>query len=385
MSRLACVGVALAVLIAGAGRAHGYPQWQFSTGNTRCSYCHLSPTGGGLLTNDGREDAGEQLSSFGGDGAWLHGLGRMPDWLTLGGDLRGAFVVNDVQDPGGAKVAAFPMQAELGASIALPHGLSIAARGGLRGQVRKPDALVPEQNYQPITDSQLISTEHFVMWQPPSSSGYVKVGRFFAPFGLRLPEHIFYVRRDLGFNLMEESYNVSAGYAAERWELHLTAFAPDELRHMGGTESGAAALFEHQVAGDAGAIGAQTKLAFGVGVTRWILGALAKHYVADASALWFAEADLIYNAFDAPGAGRAMQLVGLAGASWFPARGAILSLYAEHEQADLRVRDARWEAGSVQATWFPYAHVERQLLGRLQVPADSAAAKTLLLQIHYYL
>src|SRR5205814_4683754 len=126
----------------------------------------------------------------------------------------------------------------------------------------------------------------------------------------------------------------SAGYAAERWELHLTAFAPDELRHMGGTESGAAALFEHQIAGDAGAIGAQTKLAFGVGVARWIVGALAKHYIAEATALWFAETDLVYSAFDAVGVGSTMQLIGLAGASWFPARGAILSLYAEHERTD---------------------------------------------------
>jgi hypothetical protein len=154
---------------------------------------------------------------------------------------------------------------------------------------------------------------------------------------------------------------------------------------MGSTESGAAAAFEHQILGATGAIGAQTKLAFGVGVTRWIVGALAKHYVADANALWFAEADAVYSAFDAAGIGSTMQLVTLVGASWFPERGAILSLYAEHEQTDLRVRDARWEAGSLQATWFPYAHVELQLLGRLQLPAGGDATKTLLLQVHYYL
>src|SRR5262249_55028109 len=156
---------------------------------------------------------------------------QAPDWLVLGGDLRGAFLLNDVQDPGGPTYAVFPMQAEMAASIALPDDLSLAGRVGLRGQGRKQDAMVPEQNYQPSTDSQLISSEHFVMWQPRWLSGYLKLGRFYAPFGLRLPEHIFYVRRDLGFDTMEESYNLTAGYTAERWELHATAFAPDLLRH----------------------------------------------------------------------------------------------------------------------------------------------------------
>jgi hypothetical protein len=276
------------------------------------------------------------------------------------------------------------MQAEIAASVALPGGFSVVGRGGLRGQVRKTDAIIPEQNYQPITESQLISSEHFVMWQPVSSSVYVKLGRFYAPFGLRLPEHIFYVRRDLGFNLMEESYNASAGYTAERWELHATAFAPDVLRHMGGTEWGGALLFEHEILDDAGAVGAQTKLASGVGVTRWITGATAKGYAAALRTLWFTEADLVYNAFPAR-VGSTVQAVAIAGASWFAGRGAMMSIYLEHEQTDLRVRDARWEAGSVEARWFPYAHVELQVLGRLQRPAGGDTTKTLLAQVHYYL
>jgi len=362
MSRIAALAVGLAVVLLSAD-AHGYPQWQFSTGNTRCSNCHLSPTGGGLLSDDGREQAGEQLSSFGGDGALLHGAaGHAPDWLVLGGDMRGAFLVNDVQDPRGPSYAVFPMQAELAASVALPGGFSLAGRAGLRGQVRRPDAMIPDQNYQPITDSQLISSEHFVMWQPSSISAYIKLGRFYAPFGLRLPEHIFYVRRDLGFNLMEESYNLSAGYVAERWDLHVTAFAPDVLRHMGGTEWGGAVSFEHQILDDSAALGAQTKLASGVGVTRWITGGTAKAYVEALRTLWFGEADLIYNAFPA-GVGSTVQAVAIAGGSWFPERGAVVSIYAEHEQTDVRVRNARWEAGSVELSWFPYAHVELQATG----------------------
>ncbi len=375
-----------ALVLLGAAPAYAYPQWQFSSGATRCSSCHFSPTGGGLLSDYGRDQAGEELSSFGGDGTLLHGVGRrMPDWLAVGGDLRGAFVVNDVQDPGGPKVAAFPMQAELGVRLALPAGFSLSGLVGVRGQVRQPDDLVPDQNYQPITYSRLISREHFVMWRRASRGAYAKLGRFYAPFGLRLPEHIFYVRRDLGFNLMEESYNLSGGYVGESSELHLTAFAPDQLRHMGGTEWGGAAYYEHHIFDHTGAVGGQTKLGSGVGVTRWIVGGVAKQYVPGLKTLFLAEADLVYNRFHATGVGSTMQLVGIVGATWLPARGTMVSLYGEHEQTDLRVSNASREAASLALTWFPYAHIELQALGRLQFPAGGATARTLLLQVHYYL
>ena len=32
------------------GRAFAYPQFQFSSGTTRCAQCHYSPAGGGLIT-----------------------------------------------------------------------------------------------------------------------------------------------------------------------------------------------------------------------------------------------------------------------------------------------------------------------------------------------
>jgi len=382
MARAAAI--ALVWLLYAAAPAHAYPHWQFSSGTNRCSSCHYAPSGGGLLSDYGRYQAGDELSSFGGDGALLHGVGpTLPGWLDLGGDLRGALIVNDVQDPDGAHAAVFPMQAELAARLALPGSLSIAGTVGLRGQVRRADELVPDQNFQPVDASQLISREHFVTWQPESPGPYVKLGRFYAPFGLRLPEHVFYVRRDLGFNFMEESYNLSVGWHSDRTELDVTAFMPDELRHMGGTEWGGAVSYQRHIVDDRGAVGGQAKLASGVGVTRAIGGAIAKLYLPAARALVVAEADLVWNRFD--GAGATLQLVSIAGVSLFPLRGTVLSLYGEHEQTDLRVSNARWEAGSVELSWFPVAHVELQALGRLQLPAGGDLARTLLVQLHYYL
>ena len=76
-----------AALAALAGRAEAYPQFQFSSGTTRCSQCHFSPAGGGLITAWGRDESGDTIS-LGGDGAFLHGAWSPPAWLALGADLR---------------------------------------------------------------------------------------------------------------------------------------------------------------------------------------------------------------------------------------------------------------------------------------------------------
>src|SRR5215831_17223636 len=213
--------------------AQAYPQWQFSSGAVRCNQCHYAPAGGGLLNAYGRDAVGEELSTFGGNGAFLHGTLPLPSPVAIGGDLRGGFVDNGVQDPNGPTVAVFPMQADLSVRIAFPAGFSAVGIGGFRGQVRDPNVLIPDSDYQPISSSRFISREHYLKWQPEALGFYVRAGRFFAPFGLRLAEHLLYVRRDLGFDELQETYNVSGGWVYDDWELHLSLFAPDFVRHEG--------------------------------------------------------------------------------------------------------------------------------------------------------
>ena len=64
------------------------------------------------------------------------------------------------------------------------------------------------------------------MWRPSATGPYARLGRFYAPYGLRFVEHIYFVRRYTGYELYNETYNVSGGYVADDWELHVTAFTP---------------------------------------------------------------------------------------------------------------------------------------------------------------
>jgi hypothetical protein len=287
-----------------------------------------------------------------------------------------------VQDPNGSTRALFPMQTDVSARVAVGP-VSAVVVGGVRGQVRRNEAIVPLQNYQPIDQSVLISREHWVMWQQGAQGLYARAGRFFAPFGLRLAEHLVYVRRDLGFNSVQESYNLSVGYLGKDWELHATAFAPDFLRHIGSQEKGGAIYLEHRVLDDHGAVAAQAKLASAPGVMRAIGGAVGKYYREELRTLVLAEANVVTLLFDRAAASN--QFVGAAEVVVMPYRGVSVTLLGERSQQDLSTGDSAWNAASLLLGWFPYAHVELQVMGRAELPAGGRAARTLFAQLHYYL
>ena len=129
-SLLATVGVLLGL----AAPAAAYPQFQLSSGSARCSQCHISPVGGGLLTQWGAEESSDTLTP-GGDGRFLHGLVTLPEWLQLGGDFRVAALANDVGSTEGTELAAFPMQADIGAAIK-SGAFTVVGYLGARGRVR---------------------------------------------------------------------------------------------------------------------------------------------------------------------------------------------------------------------------------------------------------
>ncbi len=364
--------------------AQAYPQWQLSSGAVRCNQCHYAPAGGGLINSYGRDAVGDQLSSFGGDGAFLHGVVTLPHWLAIGGDFRGAFVDQDVQDPAGPTVAVFPMQAEVQARAALPGGFSVEASAGLRGQVRNPDLLVPVQNFQPVSTSQLIFPEHYLMWEPEAVGPYLRVGRFYAPYGLRMAEHILYINRDLGYDELEETYNVSGGFVYPNAELHLTAFAPDFVRHIGSDEKGFAAYLESRFHEETIALAGQMRVAVAPGVTKLMAGVVGKGYLDRLHTLLLGEVDVVNNVFTDLGDSSRAQMVGAAGFTLFPVAGVMITLLGERNQVDLQLNDA-YTAGTLLVNWLPYAHLELQLMERVQVPSGGSAANTLFLQIHYFL
>jgi hypothetical protein len=376
-------GLAVVFVLLASGAAQAYPQWQFSSGTSRCGQCHFSPAGGGLITGYARDAVGEELSTWEGEGGFLHGAVDLPKALALGFDGRYALMGHDAAEARGPKQSHFPMQADVHARVALSDALSAYVSAGFRGQARAADQPLGASAPQPAGGSRFISREHYVQWRPQAIGPYVRAGRFYAPYGLRLAEHYAYVRRDTGFNLLQESYNLSGGLVRNEWELHVTAFAPDFIRGIGSNEMGVAALYERRV-GDASALGLQTRIGLGTDANRYAGGGFWKTYFENWKTLVQTEVNLVHSAFQAAIPGT-QSFVGYLGLTFFPFRGLWVTPFAERLQTSIGVGDSATNAGGVQLNWFPYPHFELVWMGRVQAAAGGATVKTGLLFLHYYL
>ncbi len=363
-------GVALAPRAASA-----YPQFQLSTGAQRCNQCHIGPAGGTLLSGYGRDEAGDTISR-GGNGAFLHGLWDPPDWLQLGGDARLALLVSDNGGPGQPAVHAFPMQGDLYASI---HASDFYAVGvlGARGTVRG------FQNSDALEDK-LSSREHYLMWRPAAQGAYVRAGRFQLPYGLRLVEHPLYVRRWGGQNYNEEPYALSGGVVKNEYEWHLTAHVKNPFRCTGQACAtyGGVAYYERRV-GDKLVLGAEARAAFfdktDYGYDTYHAGFVAKYWLEGPKLLFMAQGDFGLKKIEkAHYTNR--ELVSYLGVSYFPVRGILVTAAAESWYEDLQTKGSERHAGSLEVQYFPWAHFELLLWGRM-----STDASLLMTQLHYYL
>jgi hypothetical protein len=390
--RLLLSALAAGLLLLGfGGRASAYPQFQFSSGTTRCSQCHYSPAGGGLITSWGRDESGDTIS-LGGDGAFLHGLWEPPSWAALGADVRlAAPLYNNTGGYEAPEWDVFPMQADAYARFAFGEQVSLYLEGGIRGDTRPPDPSVSGR-FDTIGD-RVISNEHYLMWRPSATGPYLRAGRFFAPFGLRFVEHIFYVQRYTGFDLYNETYNVSGGYVADDWELHVSAFAPppesfpDALQSVGVRESGGAAYGEKRFNAMA-MLALQARVGVGSEASRYTGGAVGKLWLEPAKLLFLGEADFTRQQVSAASAGE-NQFVSYLGATVFPIRGLMAGVAYERYQSDLAVAGTGLNAADVEVNFFPWAHCEVLAFGRYQFygpsAGDSATGSLFMLQFHYYL
>lgn len=364
----------LGVLLATAGVARAYPQFQLSTGADRCTACHFSPSGGGLLNDYGRDEAGDTISG-GGDGRFLYGAWDPPAWLQLGADFRAAAGYKDSLDA--AYGLAFPMQSDVYARVGGASGLSFNVILGIRDSARPPAA--------PWIDM-LASREHYAMYQ--GDDWYVRAGRFFPIFGIRSQDHTIYVRKFLDLGLLQEPYGVGAGYYGGSYEAHVTAFAPQPSPFLGAApdDYGVAMYYERRVHDGAAAWAAQSRVMGGPEERRATVGGVGKLWLEDQKTMLLGELDVGVQTFPKGGPARG-QLAAYAGGSWLPRPGWMFGADLQAWKDDLLLTGDSRTATSVNAQWFPSAHWELHLLGRVEAQAlrYGHAEYLTLLQLHYYL
>lgn len=370
--------IVFAALALTAGVAHAYPQLQFSTGATRCGECHLEPSGGGLLTDYGRDEAGETLSGRG-DGRFLHGAWTPPSWLTLGGDFRlaGGGKQLDGEPVNGLL---FPMQADLDVRVdAGPVSLEVTVGGNAASRGRNADA--------PIT-AYLASREHFVGFHRDDDAWSLRAGRFFPTFGIRTQDHTAYPRRHLGMYLLEEPYAFEGEYHRGNWQAFATAFLGNPTAELaaGDRASGGTVYAERLTADGEGAFAAQARVAISDADRKVLVGAVGKRWLPGPKLMILAEVDLQRQRIvDAPFT--RYQLVGYLGVTRVMLPGYLIGLVAQRFAPDVTFGGTTRNAVEVNAQAFPWAHTEAHLLLR----AEATGGQTFhpgwlaLFQLHYYL
>lgn len=179
---------------------HGYSQ---------CTACHVSPSGGGLLTAYGRQLSAEILStwSYQNEGGFLHGA-FSPDpsekGYFLGGDVRAIQVNKETAKAKDGRF--FFMQANFDAAITKGKITGFISAG----QVTKPTSGHFEGN--------LNSTSFWAMVQATELIS-VRVGRFRPKFGLNMPDHELVTRSGIGFYPGLQFDTAETAILGENWTL----------------------------------------------------------------------------------------------------------------------------------------------------------------------
>jgi len=193
-----------AVLAAAASLASAEPAF-LSRQYPRCTNCHYSATGGGLLTPYGRSLSRQELSTFGASAA---GAGREQEFLfgalrdttgpvKLGVDLRPSHL--ELEGPGYDSSRDLLMNADL--QVAVTHR-GWTAYGSVGRQPRGDDPRVA-------------SFEHWIGYRSEKGIG-ARAGRFLPAYGVHLPDHTSFTRAPLGFDNENQVYALELSWSGAR-------------------------------------------------------------------------------------------------------------------------------------------------------------------------
>ncbi len=180
---------------------HGYPN---------CLACHVSPTGGGILTDYGRALSSELMSTWKTESfnQPLGGLIKNSETLKWGGDIRAIqthFENNEVKSG-----SLFVMQKNIELAAYIEDFVAVTTVGTKEG----PKNRVQDQG-------EFLSERHYIMYQGDQTSR-IRLGKFRQNYGLNDPNHRRFVKDDLGFGSYSETYQMEYFKILEGGELLLS-------------------------------------------------------------------------------------------------------------------------------------------------------------------
>lgn len=178
-------------------------------GYVNCTACHLSPAGGGVLNEYGREISKELLATWAKEGeqGFAYGLVSPPEALLISAYLR----TLQVHKENTASRIGYPilMQADMEVAVNAKRW-AVAVTAGRQ-----------EIGAQPKAEGRFMSRRHYGMFRV-SDEHSVRLGKFQKFYGLNDANHNLYVRRRLGFQQDTETYNAEYAWLGEKFSTYVT-------------------------------------------------------------------------------------------------------------------------------------------------------------------
>ena len=198
-----------------ANRVWAFPE-NVRHGYFNCTACHVSPSGGGVLTPYGRSLSAELMSTWGSaktSGFFFtdnENASINPPWLRSNIFFRGVQTWRN--SPVVEKAQFIPMRGDFEGGVDTEKFAVIAALG-----FRARDNSSTNLN-------ELFSRSHYLLYRI-SDNLNVRLGKFLFAFGLGGPDHITATRRGLGWDQGSESYNLEVSFLGEKSNTIITAIS----------------------------------------------------------------------------------------------------------------------------------------------------------------
>ncbi len=332
-----------------------------------CQSCHISPSGGGILTDYGKETSVDFLSTWSqeGEGNLFHGsIGEMENF-KVGGDFRALAIQKDNNVYHYSR--GFPMQADVELAYTPNDEWAIAATFG---------------SYDGTPDSR----RHYLIYKP-NENWFLRGGLFATTFGLQIADHSASIRNRMNFNQGQETYNLEVGYTNEQFEIIFDAILGKQGEGIS-REQGVSSKFSYLV-GERSVIGVSVIQAEN---EVWRRLAISPHSIIGfsttlyllAQTAWETKTSVVSNDPSLPDHTNLHSYMKL---GWEVYRGfhVFAGFDDSHSVSDNYL--ARRQAYGPGIQWFPRPHFE--LEGRIEKKLDRAFSDKfgdqMTLLIHYYL
>jgi len=180
-------------------------------GYANCMACHISPNGGGVLTDYGRSLSSSLMSTWKVTDGFenpYYGLGKNTQNIKFGGQYRmiQVYAENDQIDV----KRQFTMQNNLEFAVKYMNAFVVGTVGTQEGPDNFPDK------------NEFLSERHFALWEV-SPDSRLRVGKFRQHFGINHPNHTRFTKASLGFGSNSETYNFEFSKFFETGEINTSA------------------------------------------------------------------------------------------------------------------------------------------------------------------